>query len=303
MKIRQLECFVRASELKSISQAAEQLNIAQTALGIQIRNLEAEFDTTLLIRTRRGVELTPAGKIIYEWSTDMLQRYHVMRQQLTLTTSLSKTLSLGLSHSVIATSGVSIVQSLSQHFPYLKVQIEEGHSHTILSGLQSGELDIGLVFALPEDPALRSTPLLVEELLLISSLQEAVSTASVRIEDFLERQLAIPSDERDVTRQILLNEAAGLGLAPNIAFEVQSIATMKQLVMNDLASAILPMGCVVDDYEIGRVLCQKIDSSAFHRTLFLVQGKTANEEISTVLASIVKAEYGKLQDRFGNGMP
>lgn len=294
MRIRQLEFFVRASELRSISQAAEELNIAQTALGIQIRKLESEFNATLLTRTRRGVELTPAGEIFYEWSNDILQRYQVIRRQLSYPKTDITTLALGLTHSVIATAGAGIVQALSTGYPNLKLEIHEGHSHTILSELLAGNLDIGLVFTSTSDQSLISTPLLVEKLLLVSSPQEATAESTVSAEDLLSRPLVIPSDEEDVTRKILLQEAAALGVTPNITFEVQSISTMKQLVVNDLASAILPFGCVAEDFQAVRLRCQSITSRSFHRTLHVLRTRTTDDAVIELLSSVVRDGYDKL---------
>jgi len=61
MDLRQLRYFFRVAELKSPTHAAEQLRIAQPALGFPLDNLEAEFETQLLVRHSRGVEPTEAG--------------------------------------------------------------------------------------------------------------------------------------------------------------------------------------------------------------------------------------------------
>ncbi len=66
MRFRQLECFERVCELGSITQAASTLNVAQTALGLQIRQLEDEMGCPLLSRTSRGVAPTDAGRIFLD---------------------------------------------------------------------------------------------------------------------------------------------------------------------------------------------------------------------------------------------
>jgi LysR family transcriptional regulator, nitrogen assimilation regulatory protein len=61
MNLKQLIYLKKAIELGNISRAAQDLNVAQTALGIQIRNLEEELGVILLERHSRGVAASAAG--------------------------------------------------------------------------------------------------------------------------------------------------------------------------------------------------------------------------------------------------
>ena len=62
MEIGQIEAFVEAQRLGSITRAAEALELTQPTLTARVRSLEAELGVTLLTRGRRGVALTPAGR-------------------------------------------------------------------------------------------------------------------------------------------------------------------------------------------------------------------------------------------------
>ncbi|MGA8391286.1 MAG: LysR family transcriptional regulator, partial [Burkholderiaceae bacterium] len=65
MELRQLRYFVRVVELGSISRAALDLNLVQSALSQQISRLESELATRLLQRTRKGVSSTEAGMAFF----------------------------------------------------------------------------------------------------------------------------------------------------------------------------------------------------------------------------------------------
>ena len=62
MNFRRLKYFVKIVDIGSLTQAAEVLHIAQPALSQQVATLEGELDQQLLIRTKRGVTPTEAGK-------------------------------------------------------------------------------------------------------------------------------------------------------------------------------------------------------------------------------------------------
>src|SRR5438309_1772582 len=81
--IRQLQYFARIVELGNITRAAEQLYVAQPALGLQIRQLEEELGVKLLSRHSRGVSPTRAGRLLYERACELLRLLEETRHQVT----------------------------------------------------------------------------------------------------------------------------------------------------------------------------------------------------------------------------
>ena len=62
MKTEQLRYLIDLEETKSITKTAERFFMSQQAISEAIRKLEAEFNTTLLVRKKYGVDFTEAGK-------------------------------------------------------------------------------------------------------------------------------------------------------------------------------------------------------------------------------------------------
>ena len=73
MELRQLEYFRVIAETESIHEAARRLNMSQPPLSYQLKQLEAELNVTLFERTRQGVRLTEAGKLLYDRSANLLE--------------------------------------------------------------------------------------------------------------------------------------------------------------------------------------------------------------------------------------
>lgn len=82
MELRQLRYFVAVAELEHISEAAENLHVAQSAISRQIANLEEELGTKLFERVGRNVKLTPIGKIFLEHSIAALQAIDFAKKQI-----------------------------------------------------------------------------------------------------------------------------------------------------------------------------------------------------------------------------
>jgi LysR family nitrogen assimilation transcriptional regulator len=73
MDSRQLRYFIAVYEQRNLSRAADQANVAQSALSHHIANLEAEFTTALFERKPRGMEPTAAGERLYEHARIILR--------------------------------------------------------------------------------------------------------------------------------------------------------------------------------------------------------------------------------------
>ena len=67
MELRQLSTFIQVAQLKSFSRAAESLGYSQSAVTVQIRQLEEELDTRLFDRIGKHISLTPGAYSF--WST------------------------------------------------------------------------------------------------------------------------------------------------------------------------------------------------------------------------------------------
>lgn len=80
MKREQLQNFVDVAQNGSINKASEQTFITQPSLSRSIKALEEEMGKELLVRTSRGVSLTPTGKIFYNYAQSILSQFTVLER-------------------------------------------------------------------------------------------------------------------------------------------------------------------------------------------------------------------------------
>lgn len=74
MDLRQLRYFVKIVEQRSMSRASAELNVAQSALSLQISTLETRLRQKLLIRRSTGVSPTEAGQTRYKHAVAILRQ-------------------------------------------------------------------------------------------------------------------------------------------------------------------------------------------------------------------------------------
>ncbi|TIS20010.1 LysR family transcriptional regulator, partial [Mesorhizobium sp.] len=72
MHPRLLKTFLAVARTRKVTRAAGELNLAQSSVSDQIQALEAELGATLFIRSRQGLDLTPAGEALQPYAEELL---------------------------------------------------------------------------------------------------------------------------------------------------------------------------------------------------------------------------------------
>lgn len=298
--LKQFQYFARIVELGSMTRAAEQLHIAQQALGAQVRQLEEELGTPLLHRHSRGVVVTAAGQVLYERAQQILELVaRTTREMAAFQTGHTETIRLGLSPSVVNLAASDMMVRAHTVMPNVTLRIVEEASQVLFDALKRGELDMLLAHDIPDMQGLVRTPWLREELLFVTA-PEPGSTRAVRsswdIVDTITLSKALEADlsapiRLDGVRKILENAAAPRKLIPRITFQVQSMQALKILIADHSVASILPYGLAYPELRSGGLVARRVVDPPLTRTLYMVRTERAlsesNEEaLAELMASI-----------------
>lgn len=271
MNLKQLKYFTRAIEVGNITHAAEKLHIAQTALGIQIRNLEDELGVALLKRHSRGVEPTAAGEILLRHAMDILARVETASHEVKAAGSASRiTVNFGVTPSIMRLVGADLVVEARNEMPEVALSIVEDFSFMLQERLERDDLHYALTYNTPNEQWFVRKPLLEEDLLFASSPDQAAGTGPISFAEAIQTELALAS-RQDVVYRLVHDEAARLGLPVNVAYEVQSVRAIKNLVAKSVATSILPRGAMVEELRRGLIVERLVERPRVTRTLFLVR--------------------------------
>ncbi len=251
MDLRQLEYFVRVAELGSFTRAALALNIAQPALSRQIRLLELELQQTLLLRNGRGALPTEAGKLLLGHSRGLLHQAERVREDMARARgALAGRVALGLPPSVARVLTVPLMRSFRQEMPQAQLSISEALSASMQEGVVSGRLDIAVLYENANSQGLEISHLLDEALVLVQSRRPRALGAdsrageeSISMQEVANLPLVIPSRPNAI-RMHVESEMAALACKPTVALEIDGIAAILDLVLDQAGSAILPRNAV-----------------------------------------------------------
>lgn len=271
ISLRQLRYFAKVVETGTITRASAQLNLAQTALGLQIRNLEKSLGVELLLRHSRGISPTEAGRLLYERALEIMRLVEETRRDVTsLGGARKETVTLGVTPSILRLIGSELIVAAREQLPNISLHLVEELSFVLIAALERQELDFALAYEVTDRPGLERIALIEERLLFVTAAGPQAGTGPIPFKDAIVTELALASS-RDVVWQLVHAAAERLSLPVNIAFDVQSVQAIKTLVAQGVATSIMPYGVAAEEIRQGSIAGRPVESPTLTRTLFLTR--------------------------------
>ena len=247
MELRHLRYFVAVAEERHFGRAAQRLHMAQPPLSQQIRQLEAELGLTLLTRTTRRVDLTPAGAAYLERAREILGAVDAAgHEAASIASGRRGRLLIGCVGSATYSLLPALARTLRTELP----EVEIGFRGEMLSpdqaaALTDGTLDLGLLRPLPDSPGtsgLSITHLRQENLLVAMPHDHRFAARRrVRIPDLDGEGLVIHAGSgRSAMNAMIQGLFDDAGARTSIVHEVAETSTLVTFVAAGLGVAIVP---------------------------------------------------------------
>lgn len=244
--IHKLNAFVAVVEESNISKAAVRLHMQQPPLTRLIKSLEEELDTILLKRLPRGVEVTEAGKALYQEAITILAHAQSIPKRVkNIAQGLEGQINIGFTNSAgLHPFLPALLREFREKFPAVAIHLEEKSSSSLTDAVINQELDI--VFLRKPAPiriGLQSLHVLDEPLIvaLPSNHPLAVEEGPIRLLDLepyefvLYRRIA----GQDLFDNILAN-CYQAGFNPNIVQEAPRLTSSLNLIAAGIGISIVP---------------------------------------------------------------
>lgn len=148
MEVRNLVTFLKVTELKSFSRAAEALDYSQSAVTVQIQQLERELGVQLFDRIGKTVSITQYGKDFVSYARDVVSAIARASAFASADSELSGTVRVGTLNSLLTASFSDIVPLYHERFPHVQIELHAGNIATITEMLIKNELD--MIYTLDE---------------------------------------------------------------------------------------------------------------------------------------------------------
>lgn len=270
LTLKQLRYFVRVVDLGSITRAAEELHVAQTALGLQIRALEDGLGRLLLQRHSRGVTATEVGRYVAHRARQVLRDVDSLADEVDrFGVAGPRTVTLGLTPSLMQGIGARAILHEREHLPDIHLHLVEGLREQLVDGLTTGSFDYIFAHDVDTGGTLRAVPLLRQPLVLANKAGAGLPPGPVSFADALATDLAARGTASH-TLELVEGMAAELGLVPNLVYEIESLTALKQLIRQCEATTILTSDLILDETARGELEVHEIVEPSLEMTLQFV---------------------------------
>lgn len=144
MNTRDLEYFIRLTEVKNFSKVAHEFKVSQPTITFALQRLENELNTKLIVRFRAQKQLiiTDSGKLLLQHAKGILAHYYLVKKE--IAQHHLEQLTVGLSPIIENNYFPIIAQNLKEHHLLGKVQTGEYSSKATLQALRNGSIDLAL---------------------------------------------------------------------------------------------------------------------------------------------------------------
>jgi len=244
MELRQLRYFVAVAEELHFRRAAARLHMSQPPLSQQIQQLETEMGCRLLTRSRRRVELTPAGAAF-------LSDARAVLAELDGAVATARRIDAGqtgrLRINFVGSALVSIVPDVVQRFraahPLVEVDLHERSTVDQLRSVKSGAADVGLIRPPLEPDSELNVEIVLRERT-VAALPADHPLAALKRNPL--RRLAaeplvlFPRDQAPGFHDLLISSLAGTGVTPRVAQYAPEMLTIIGLVAAGIGVSLVP---------------------------------------------------------------
>jgi LysR family nitrogen assimilation transcriptional regulator len=236
MDLRQLRYFVGIVQAGSLSRAADQLHVAQSAISHHLASLESEVGRQLVTRGPKGILLTEAGGVLYRHAEAILRHVEFAKQDaLNVLNVPSGRVSIGFPVALASILATELFVRIRSAYPQILLHVADGNSAVMRERLDNGRLDMALLLTGKPERGLAAEPLVLEEMFYVTAGQDH---SPVYIADAARRPLLVPGPGSGVQRDTRKAfEKHGLPLEP--IGECDSLNTMRELVAAGVGDAIM----------------------------------------------------------------
>ena len=146
-----LRSFVAVADSGGVSMAAERMHLTQSAVSMQVKRLEQDFDTKLLQRKGRGVVLTPVGEQLLSYARRLIALNDETWTRLT-NDDFEGQVSLGIPVDMMEPEVPEILKRCKAQYPRVRINLISSLTKTLRQRLAKGEIDIILTTELALSP-------------------------------------------------------------------------------------------------------------------------------------------------------
>jgi LysR family transcriptional regulator for metE and metH len=252
----------------TVTGAAKQLHVTQSALSHQLRDAEERLGTRLFLRVGKKMVLTPAGNHLLATANRLLDELARAEEQVSnLNGGSAGVIRLCTECYTCYHWLPSLLKNFHAKFPKVEVTIDVASTRQPVEALLNGKLDVAILFCAPKNKNLVLTKICEDQMLIVMSATHRLSHSKrVRAKDLEgETVLCYPPREESTLCKQFLHPA---GVTPKEVLEIPLTEAVMEMVSAGMGIALLAQWAIAPYLKHGRVVARPFTTRGVKRTWY-----------------------------------
>ncbi len=252
MNLKQLEAFYLVIKRRSYTKAAEELNVTQPAVTIQVKALEESLNLKLIQQVGKRVHLSEAGEVLYQYAEKIFDLVGEAEEKMRDFKKLIRgTLRIGTTKNYARYIMPSILSEFQKRFPRIKVILEEGNSESMARSVAEMKNELAIIAQLNLDRKIKSRFFSTVEFVLVASPEHRFSKREIVSLRELNGEPVILREKGSGSREAILRKFQEYGIWPSVIIEASSLDFIVEYVKQNKAVSFMFEPDIKEELEMG----------------------------------------------------
>jgi len=287
MDLRVVEIFCDVAARRSFSKGAAAHNVSQSSASQAVHLLEKRLGTLLIDRSKRPLELTPAGQAYFEGCRDLLERYRALEDQvLKMQDRVTGVVRVAAIYSVGLMQMDTYLREFEEQYPDAQLRLEYLHPDEVYQQVINDEADLGLVSFPRHGGEIVCTDWQEQPMLLVVPPGHPLADCgSISIHDLAGADYVGFTEDLTIRREIdrWLRRSK---VAVNIVHEFDNIENIKRAIEIGTGLALLPGPTVAREVAAGSLVTLPVHDVQMFRPLGIVHKR--HKQLTNAVTKLIE---------------
>lgn len=265
--------FVEVCKTKNYTKAAKNLNLTQPAVSQHIKQLEEDYGVRLFTRVNNELSLTREGEIVLKYAMRINSLYNDLERKIEDNKKYTQNLRVGITHTAESNAAPEILAKYTSKYSGSHIKITSDTIRNLYDKLSNYQIDLAIIEGKIANKKYSSVLLGTDSLVAVASIDNPLSKKKIVSLNDLKKEKLILRNLESGTTTLFINELDKLGLTIddlNVYFEIDSVASIKELVKKDLGISILPRSVCSPEIKAKQLVALPIENMDLVRETNLV---------------------------------
>ena len=286
MNFESLKHFYMIAKAGNISTVSKLVNLSQSALSQQISRLESDINKPLLIRSNKGVHLTPEGKIVLKFADNIVRTYNHMMEEVEAESKKNITIKIEAPSYLADYALPCMMIKANNKYHTHKYELVSNTSYEIIQNVSNNICDVGFSYInnTQGNSCILSNRTGVNKIILVA--RNDINMPDSLSAELIQHICLITLTGKNDINEIIFNKLESLGISKSTLkcnLKVEGIAGAKMMISRGYGMAFLPYISVKEELYKKQFKEVQVENFDMNLDIFLLYKKEHSDHVADFL--------------------